>query len=87
MQSSAYLRSGLGVLLSPVVPCLPRLLLAAQHWEATRAPTQGRDCGSKSQAGSFPFQQSWPKAINPGGLEACVREDLMDLLNGRNQLG
>ena len=35
MQSSAYLRSGLGALLSPVVPCLPRLLLAAQHWEAT----------------------------------------------------
>ena len=35
----------------------------------------------------LPIQQSWPKALNPGGLEACVREDLMDLLNERNQLG
>jgi hypothetical protein len=26
-------------------------------------------------------------AINPGVAGACVREDLMDLLNGRNQLG
>ncbi len=35
----------------------------------------------------LPIQQFWPKALNPGGLEACVREDLMDLLNERNQLG
>ena len=27
------------------------------------------------------------KAINPGDLGACVREDLMDLLIERNQLG
>jgi hypothetical protein len=27
------------------------------------------------------------KATNPGGLGACVREDLMDLLIERNQLG
>ena len=26
------------------------------------------------------------KATNPGGLGACVREDLMDLLIERNQL-
>jgi hypothetical protein len=25
--------------------------------------------------------------VNPGGLGACVREDLMDLLIERNQLG
>ena len=30
---------------------------------------------------------SGPKAINPGGLGACVREDLMDLLIERNRLG
>jgi hypothetical protein len=27
------------------------------------------------------------KAINPRGLGTCVREDLMDLLIERNQLG
>ena len=27
------------------------------------------------------------KAINPGGLGACVREDLMNLLIERNRLG
>jgi hypothetical protein len=26
-------------------------------------------------------------AVNPGSLRACVREDLMDLLIERNQLG
>ena len=32
-------------------------------------------------------KHSGPKAINPRGLGACVREDLMDLLIERNQLG
>src|SRR5205823_1137963 len=39
-------------------------------WEATRAPSQGRDCGSKPKMDLLSIQQSWLKAINPGGLEA-----------------
>jgi hypothetical protein len=29
----------------------------------------------------------WQDALNPGSARACVREDLMDLLIERNQLG
>ena len=54
--------------------------------DATRAPTQKPEWQEAAPAASTP-NHSGPKAINPGGLGACVREDLMDLLIERNQLG
>src|SRR4029450_10739446 len=38
-------------------------------WEATRAPTQGRDGRSRPLC-LLLNQQFWPKALNPGGMEA-----------------
>jgi hypothetical protein len=46
----------------------------------------GRDSARASDL-ALAGQESWRESENPGGLGACVREDLMDLLIERNQLG
>ena len=55
--------------------------------DAPRAPTQ-RPGFSGREGSSSPLPRNpGGNATNPGGLGACVREDLMDLLIERNQLG
>ena len=57
---------------------------------ATRGRDQSADPGPelRGRRGAAPHRRnSGGKAINPRGLGTCVREDLMDLLIERNQLG
>lgn len=61
-----------------------------QRRDATRALTEGPDQEGRTvirSPGSRRMTWDGKKAINPGGLGACVREDLMDLLFERKQLG
>src|SRR5712691_7163278 len=56
---------------------------------ATQGCDQSADPGAGMAGRRRPPQpsHSGEKAINPGSARACVREDLMDLLIERNQLG
>jgi hypothetical protein len=56
-----------------------------QRWEAARAPTQGlTESGGESATW---FEHLLAGKRKSQGIGECVREDLMSLLNERNQLG